>query len=124
MKWRRSLRLGSEADYTLGFNCRAVPGSCLAGLDSEVIRGIRLQVPELDPMRASIRAPRRFSGLRKIARISSVIDYRAARFICAPGNHRRMIRHRFQNGALRDVDLSRHRWRRAHHYDRGEYVGE
>src|SRR5580765_9096952 len=103
MNWWRSLRLGLEADHALGFHCCAVPTSGLASLHPEVVGGIRSQIPKFDSVRTSIRAPRRLGDLIEIARIGSVVDHRAAIFICAPGNHRGMIRNGFQNGALRDI---------------------
>ena len=123
MNWWRSFRLGSEADHALGFHCCAVPTSGLASLDPEVVGGIRSQIPKFDSVRMSIRAPRRLGDLSKIARIDSVIDHRAAILICAPGNDCGMIRHGFENGALRNIDLCRQLWRRVRH-DRGEYGGQ
>ena len=123
MNWWRSFRLGSEADHALGFHCCAVSTSGLASLDPEVVGGIRSQIPKFDSVCMPIRAPRRLGDLGKIARIDSVTDHRAAIFICAPGNHRGMIRYGFQNGALRDIDLCHQLWRRVRH-DRGEYGGQ
>jgi hypothetical protein len=74
-------------------------------------------------MSAAVRAPRRLRELTEVAWIRSVHDAGTAFFIGAPGNHRGVVGHGFEDWTLSDFELSRHSWRIAQN-DSGEDAGE
>ena len=81
----------------------SVPTLCLTGLDSEVVRRVRLQITHFRAMRVSVRAPRSLRKLNEIIRVGAIENLRTAIHVGGPSDHRRIRAHAFQNRALRDT---------------------